>query len=49
MKCTAAIVAVSVEFPLANVEAALFKAVGFGACESMRQGTEVVQHYSGAT
>ena len=45
----ATIVAVSVEFPLANVEAALFKAVGLGARESMRQGTEVVQQRSGAT
>ena len=45
----ATIVAVCVEFPLANVEAALFKAVGFGARESMRQGTEVVQQRSGAT
>ena len=45
----AAIVAVCVEFPLANVEAAFFKAVGLGARESMRQGTEVVQQHSGAT
>ena len=45
----AAIVAVCVEFPLANVEAAFFKAVGFGARESMRQGTEVVQQRSGVT
>ena len=45
----AAIVAVCVEFPLANVEAALFKAVGLGARESLRQGTEVAQQRSGAT
>ena len=45
----AAIVAVSVEFPLANVEAALFKAIGLGARESMRQGTEMLQQHSVAT
>ena len=43
----AAIVAVCVEFPLANVEAAVFKAVGLGARESLRQGTEMAQQHSG--
>ena len=45
----AAIVAVCVEFPLANVEAAFFRAIGLGARESMRQRTEMMQQYSGAT
>ena len=40
---------VCIEFPLINIKFALFKAVGFGASESMRQGTEVVQQHSGAT
>ena len=34
--------------PLANVEAAFFKAVGFGARKSMRHGTEMVHQRSEA-